>query len=244
MSDFQFDKAFMAVKAQRYEEAQNAYEKALDRASSVEGWTGLGICKLFQLSDNQTMEEVIFCFNKAKEVESADSKEIDLQLISYSTLVIEQYTNYSINLITKLIEAEQAQKDAAIISATSLVVGGLSDSGTMKTLSGIAAGAAAGVTVGKFGEIANIKEAGQFALNLINDIHTNVNDFLVDNSKISEATALNSRVNELTEKIRLESEKKALVPKWYHSNGKLALSLLFWPIFIYGLIMRLMNPLK
>ena len=50
--DFKLEKAFMAVKAQRYEEAMAAYEASLEKAESVEGWTGLGICKLFQLLGN------------------------------------------------------------------------------------------------------------------------------------------------------------------------------------------------
>ena len=58
MGNFNLEKAFMAVKAQRYEEAQNSYERALEIEYSVEAWTGLGICKLFQLTENQTMEEV------------------------------------------------------------------------------------------------------------------------------------------------------------------------------------------
>ena len=60
MKDFNLDKAFMAVKAQRFEEGQNAYESALQISPTVEAWTGLGICKLFQLLGNQTMEEVIY----------------------------------------------------------------------------------------------------------------------------------------------------------------------------------------
>ena len=45
----------MAIKAQRYDEAKNAYEKSLETKYTVEGWTGLGICKLFQLAEDQTM---------------------------------------------------------------------------------------------------------------------------------------------------------------------------------------------
>ncbi len=55
MKDFSLEKAFMAVKAQRFDEAQDAYETALSKESMVEAWSGLGVCKFFQLLQDQTM---------------------------------------------------------------------------------------------------------------------------------------------------------------------------------------------
>lgn len=66
MSEFLYDKAIMALKAQRYDEAQASYEQALQVEYSVEAWTGLGVCKMFQIAEGQTMEEVLYCFEKAR----------------------------------------------------------------------------------------------------------------------------------------------------------------------------------
>ena len=116
MKDFNLDKAFMAVKAQRYEEGQGAYEAALQNSPSVEAWTGLGITKLFQLLGNQTMEEVVYCFNQAREMEGADKKAIELQLISYSALVAEQATSYCVTLIDEMVQAEKDIANAVIVA--------------------------------------------------------------------------------------------------------------------------------
>ena len=47
MSQFLFDKAFMALKAQRYDEATSVYEKILESAYTVDAWTG------YTLSNNK-----------------------------------------------------------------------------------------------------------------------------------------------------------------------------------------------
>jgi len=56
MSQFLFDKANMALKAGRYDEAQSAYEQSLEKEYSIDGWCGLGLCKLFQLSSGVIMK--------------------------------------------------------------------------------------------------------------------------------------------------------------------------------------------
>ena len=43
------DKAIMALKAQRFDEAQSAYEDILKGGYTVEAWCGLGACKMFQI---------------------------------------------------------------------------------------------------------------------------------------------------------------------------------------------------
>ena len=217
MSEFQFDRAFMAVKAKRYDEAQSAYEKALDSKYTVEGWTGLGICKLFQLADNQTMEEVIYCFSKAKEVEGANIREIDLQLISYSHLVIEQLTGYCLALIERIIVAEKEKMKAAITATVASSIFSDAKSRSTIMISGVVAGAAAGVAYGKMAEINDKKQAGQFTLNIISEINNHVNSFLLDNKLLDEAKAFNNRVIELTKMIESHEENiknKKAIDKW------------------------------
>ena len=57
MDDYKLEKAYMAVKAQRFDEAQNAYEGSLEKHYSVEAWTGLGLCQLFHLESKETLAE-------------------------------------------------------------------------------------------------------------------------------------------------------------------------------------------
>lgn len=239
MKDFKLEKAFMAVKAQRYDEALQAYEAALENEQTVEAWTGLGICKLFQLLGNQTMEEVIYCFQKAKEVSPDESAAIELQLLQYSTLVVEQGAAYAIALIEKIKEAESAAMAAAIVSG---VAGGLAlSSNSLKgsIISGSIAAASAGVSVGHLAEVNDAKSAGQITINMIDSVHKNLVSYLVTTNQSSEAQQFNSRVNELKELIVSASDAKSKNPNaWYNTGWVWFWLLIFWPVGVYGLIKR------
>ena len=117
MSDFLYDKAVMALKAQRYDEATSCYEKILETGYNTEAWTGLGVCKMFQIADGRTMEEVLYCFEKARNVEGADNAEIDLKLIQYSQVVIMQCAAFAIAAIND----ESIPPDKNIPKGTSLI---------------------------------------------------------------------------------------------------------------------------
>lgn len=245
MGNFNLEKAFMAVKAQRYEEAQNSYERALETEYSVEAWTGLGICKLFQLTENQTMEEVTYCFSKAKEVDNADINKIDLQLISYSNLVLERATAFCINLMERIKQAESEKNAALITSGIAMAIASNSNSSFGQIASGVIAGASAGVAVGKFAEISDIKTAGQLAFQIIDDISIGVNNFLVDNNKLPEAQAFNNRVIELKNIIDEKSKVYQKANKWYNKTGWLVFWwIIFWPVGLVGTILHFSNKKK
>jgi hypothetical protein len=57
---------------------------------------------------------------------------------------------------------------------------------------------------------------------------------LIEQSEQSYLTA-KAQVNDI---ILRSNEKGGVYEKWYHNNLYLGLSLLIWPIFVYGLIMR------
>lgn len=237
--DFSLEKAFMAVKAQRYDEAQLAYETSLEKKETVEGWTGLGITKIFQLLGNQTMEEVIYCFNKAKEVPGANVGEIELQLISYSTLVIEQGTTYCLNLIDEIVKAQKEANTALLVAG---IAGGIAMSSnssvTSSVLTGITAGAAAGVGIGKLAEISSSQQAGQITLNMINQVSSGIQGYLVETKQSDNAIKFNDRVNQLKVIIQQKSLKAEDINKWYNSNWVWVWLLLVWPVGVYGLIKR------
>jgi len=201
MSEFLYDKAIMALKAQRYDEAQASYEQALQVGYSVEAWTGLGICKLFQIAEGQTMEEVLFCFEKARKVEGADNREIDLKLLQNGQVVILQCAAYAIASINNAIEAEKKAATAALISIASIAVGGLSNSIGTKIFAGAAAATAAGVAVGQFGKMTSSKEIAKFATDLLEEIYNNVYGFLLEKDKMEEAVELKDTTDRLCSEI-------------------------------------------
>ena len=235
MKDFSLEKAFMAVKAQRFEEAQDAYETALSKESTVEAWTGLGVCKIFQLLQDQTMEEVVYCFAKAKEVPGADIKEIDTKLISYSSLVIEQGVAYCLSLLKQIEEAEKAATKAIVASAISAyaAVNSKSLGGTLLG-AGVAA-AAAGVAVGKLADIADAGTAGQLTVNMIQDVHNHLTSHLVETENIAELKKLTTRTEELTKLVNDRVAEMSESEKWNYTWWGKIIQVLFWPLGLYML---------
>lgn len=197
MSEFLYDKAFMALKSQRYEEAQSSYEQVLQTGYTVDAWTGLGVCKLFQLSKGQKMEEVVYCFDKARNVDGANLEEINLKFISYVRLILEQYSAFAVAGIKNALKSEKEAATAALLSAGALLVGSMSNNFTTKVLSGVAAGAAAGVAIGKFGEMKSSKEISKYAIGLMDEVYSEFKGFIGSNSDIPEAIELSDRVEEL-----------------------------------------------
>lgn len=224
MSEFLYDKAIMALKAQRYDEAQSSYEQALQVGYSVEAWTGLGVCKLFQIAEGQTMEEVLYCFEKARGVEGADNKEIDLKLLLYSQVVILQCGAYAISSIKNAIEAKKNLQTAALIGLASAVVGSYSDTSSTKMLAGAAAATAAGVAVGKFGEIKSSEEIVKFSTDLLQNIYNNVYEFLIEKDKTAEAIELKETTDRLCNEIIKETPAgKESIKKEAEDSWKLEL---------------------
>jgi len=219
MSEFLYDKAIMALKAQRYDEAQSSYEQALQVGYSVEAWTGLGICKMFQIAEGQTMEEVLYCFEKARKVEGADNREIDLKLLQNAQVVILQCAAYAIASINNAIEAEKKAATAALISIASIAVGGLSNSIGTKIFAGAAAATAAGVAVGQFGKMTSSKEIAKFATDLLEQIYNNVYGFLLEKDKMEEAVELKETTDRLCNEI-LETLPGAIGVKSAKENEK------------------------
>lgn len=233
MKDFSLEKAFMAVKAQRFEEAQDAYETALSKESTVEAWTGLGVCKIFQLLQDQTMEEVVYCFAKAKEVPGADIKEIDTKLISYSSLVIEQGVAYFLSLLKQIEEAEKAATKAIVASAISAYAAVNSKSLGGALLGAGVAAAAGGVAVGKLADIADAGTAGQLTMNMIEDVHTNLISHLVETENIAELKKLTTRTEELTKLVNDRVAEMSESEKWNNTWWGKIIQVLFWPLGLY-----------
>ena len=210
MSQFLFDKANMALKAGRYDEAQSAYEQSLEKEYSIDGWCGLGLCKLFQLSSGVIMDEVIYCFEKAREVDESEKDNIDIRLITYSKLVLEQLTDYTVVAINQLIKAEKEANRAAVISALAAGSAIGAGKGSVRNIAGMTAGISAGVAVGKFAEMKSSKEAAEFAVTLIAQVYMSVQEFLLDNMKLPEAVEFSNVVQELKDRIKpSESPKMA-----------------------------------
>lgn len=228
--DFTLDKAFMAVKAQRYEEAMLSYENSLEKKASVEAWVGLGVAKLFQILDNQTMEEVVFCFTRAKEVGTKkDQLQIEQDLINYSTIVVERGVSYCLQLIEEIQAAEKKAANAAIVTAVASMVS-FSSSGRTSIISGIAAGAAGGVTAGKLKEVQNSREAALLTLGMIKSVVEGLETYNFSDqslkdvkSKITYFNSLGTDVDDTASGKKKRRKKIAKFDVWLAKNWHIAL---------------------
>lgn len=239
--DFDLDKAFMAVKAQRYDEGLQAYEAALKKSPSVEAWTGLGKCKLFQLLGDQTIEEVIYCFEKAKGVEGANRRAIEIELITYTALVLEQAASYCVSIIDEIRQAEKDATNAMIVAgiAGALAMNSKSLSGSI--VSGVVAGASAGVAVGRLGDVADAKQAGQLVINLIDKVQIAITEYIAEIADDENAIKFFERVENLKKIIIEKSSQVKKSSKWYNTGWLWVWLILFWPVFVVGLILRASN---
>ena len=86
-NNLQLDLATLALKGKRYQEAESVYMQIATQNNAPEAWVGLGVCKLYQLSEGRTMDEIIFCFNKAFQILPEEKRDIEIQLLSNATIV-------------------------------------------------------------------------------------------------------------------------------------------------------------
>lgn len=184
---FLFQKAEMAYKAKRYEEAQTAYEDCLKMEETPSAWLGLAKSKIDRIPDGQTIQEVTYCIDNAKKLVNKKSnisiKDIDDEFIGEITRVLDAYTTKATK---QLEEIWKLEKEQAVAAAAALVTGTVAAAsktqdwaakkGTSKT-TWAAAGAAAGSTayaVGKHKQISNSKDAVMYTISFFEEISAEI----------------------------------------------------------------------
>ena len=209
------------------------------KTPSVEAWTGLGKCKLFQLLGNQTIEEVIYCFEKAKGVQGANPKAIEIELITYTALVLEQAASYSVSIIDEIVQAEKDASNALLVAgiAGALAMNSKSLSGSI--VSGVVAGASAGVAVGRLGDVADSKQAGFLVINLINTVQNAISNYIAEISNEKDAINFFDRVENLKKIVLEKSNQAKKSSKWYNTGWVWFWLIFVWPVGVIGLILRI-----
>jgi hypothetical protein len=179
----QLDLATMALKGRRYSEAESIYTSVAVANNSPEAWVGIGICKLYQLANGRTMDEVIFCFYKAKVIDSSLTSDINNQLIFNCQILLDAYFSAFLNIIENYQLQKKAAKAGALLAGISFIAGMNSKSafGTIASLAGTSAGV--GVAVDSFSKMKNLDEIKRFILLKCDEINIAVSAN-TDNSSI------------------------------------------------------------
>jgi hypothetical protein len=112
--------ATAALNGGKYQTAAALYMKVAVRNDSAEAWVGMGLCQLYQLAAGRTMDEVIFCFNKAKSIRPDLQKSIDSQLIRSCQMVLSTYVSFFNEALKEEIVANKKVTAALLLTGNQL----------------------------------------------------------------------------------------------------------------------------
>ena len=100
--------------------------------------------------------------------------------------------------------------------AGALAINSKSLSGSI--VSGVVAGASAGVAVGRLGDVADSKQAGLLVINLINTVQNAISNYIAEISNEKDAINFFDRVENLKKIILEKSNQAKKSSKWYNTG--------------------------
>ena len=226
----QLDFATLALKGKRYAEAESIYMQMVNTENSVEAWCGVGICKLYQLTENRTMDEVVFCFEKAKQSNPSLSKEIEEQLVMHAGIVLNTYSQIIVATAQQAAKEKGKAQLGAALAAVSFV-GGMNSSKAFSTIAALGGtGAGVGVAVDSLNKMGDLQAMSQLIMSKCDEIYRSVKGFCSqDNQAVVdfESNVLSLRAN-LSNVLSTDSSSTI------DSHSKKAI-LYLWLFFPYGL---------
>jgi hypothetical protein len=159
LPDAHVDEGVMALKGGRHREAESIFMAAAKQnPSSSAAWCGLGICKLYQLAEDRTMEEALFAFSRAKQVEPARSREIDRLAIEHSARVVESLLQVFSESVKQQKSAKNQAAAGALLAVASTVIGVASERSNFVQFAALGSGATGvGVAVSRLHTIADME---------------------------------------------------------------------------------------
>lgn len=233
----QMDIATMALKGQRYNEAENMYMQIATQNNSSEAWTGMAICKLYQLAKGRTMDEVVFCINKAKSINPDLSNEIENHLIFNCQVLLNTY----IKMFEESLAKQKELKTQAIIGgalAGVSLIAGLNSKSTFGTVASLAgSGAGVGVAVDAINNMNSVNEIQKFILNKCDEIN-NALQLNVNNSNPN-YIEYNNNLQVIISNVQNATILQNTQQKWYENKTTvIILTILLGPVGLYGWYLR------
>jgi hypothetical protein len=120
---FDYDMATMALKGQRFREAEEKFKDLAMRTNSVEAWCGIALSKYGLIMDDTSISEVFYCFDKAKAASTEDNKEDLVTVIQQSSF---ECAGHLYDLYVKTVLATRKAEVTKSISIVATAVGGFS----------------------------------------------------------------------------------------------------------------------
>jgi tetratricopeptide (TPR) repeat protein len=216
-----YDKANLALKGQRFDEAEKIYETLLSYDYSSAAWCGIGLSKLGKvLKRTSSFEEAVYCFDKAKSIEPDKTIEIESVFVKGSYDILKELID------AKFILSESKKKAKLnMVTGVGLMVLGASkgsgrDSSLFQQISGAATSAYGAYTIGEsINSTEAIARLNMQIDNQINQIRTlvplkvnNAADYYIAFQNASEQ--LNSQVLLLAQLNENNGDKTTLIMFW------------------------------
>ncbi|OQP50281.1 hypothetical protein A4H97_00075 [Niastella yeongjuensis] len=231
-----FDFAFLDLKANRYEIAESKFEQLTRNTNDYSAWCGMGLSKMgLLLANNSTVAEIEYCFLKAKSYNPERTEEIELL---YAKSVFDLIRAYYAAFQQNLGKLKSLNVDLAIGIGTA-IIGGVAAGGQKSIVGQLMGVGVSGAGVYSFNNTLNqkqdIRQLNQFLLDSANELYASLKSFItIRNAQVEdgERTFLEARYQ--FEQVLLTHQEQQNVP-WFNNKTKLALSLLLWPLFLYGL---------
>jgi len=67
--DFEFELATLALKGERFKEAEERFTNLAEKAKNSDAWCGLAISKFGLILEDVTCDEIFYCFTKVEQVQ-------------------------------------------------------------------------------------------------------------------------------------------------------------------------------
>lgn len=176
--DTKFDLAILALKGKRYAEAEQLYTTIATEQNSPEAWVGLGFCKLNQLAEGRTIQEVTYCLNKAISINPSIREKVENQFIGNCVVLLSIFINSFDQAIAKDRALKKKAAIGAILTGIS-VYSGFNSKSTFGMLASFAgAGAGIGIAVESLNKIQSVNEFKSYLITTCNLVNEEVKAFV------------------------------------------------------------------
>ena len=112
--------ATAALNNKKYQAAAELYMKVAARNDSAEAWVGMGLIQLYQLAIGRTMDEVIFCFDKAKSISPNLQTAIEAKLIGSCQILLNAYVSFFNEALKQQIHENKKLTTALLLTGNNL----------------------------------------------------------------------------------------------------------------------------
>ena len=122
VSDIEYDLATLSLKGRRFKEAGDKFMELVIKTQSSEAWCGLGLSRLGLLLESTTIDEVFYCFDKAKAAGKDKAGEIEDLVLQTATEAVGNLYNLYIQAVLKSRTAKYRSNLAMFNTALSTVM--------------------------------------------------------------------------------------------------------------------------